>query len=95
MLANTRGRRNSAIWIGTNDLSPAGFFTDNRPDLTILDYVDCVYEQLDALHKAGARNFVLLNVAPLNRAPEFALPQDGGALDTEYWEEESQWSANV
>ncbi|KAJ0114618.1 acetyl esterase [Diaporthe amygdali] len=84
-----------AIWIGTNDLGPAAFFTDNRVSLTILDYIDCVYEQLDALHEAGARNFVLLNLAPLNFAPMYALPENGGTINTTFWKDEETYNANV
>lgn len=86
---------NSAIWIGTNDLGPSSFFTDNRLDLTLLDYIDCVYEQLDALHEVGARNFVLLNLAPLNYAPMYALPENGGTLNTSFWKDEGAYNANV
>lgn len=85
----------SAIWIGTNDLGPAAFFTDNRLNLSILDYVNCVYEQLDVLYGIGARNFVLMNIAPLNFAPMYALPQNGGAIDTHYWLNEDQYTTNV
>lgn len=85
----------SAIWIGTNDLGPAAFFTDNRPNLTIIDYLDCVYEQLDVLYETGARNFIVLNIAPLNYAPEFALPEDGGVINTQYWLKEDQYSTNA
>ena len=86
---------NSAIWIGTNDLGPSAFFTDSRLNLTIVDYVDCVYQQLDILYATGARNFVLLNIAPLNYAPMYALPQNGGTIDTEYWEDEDTYNTNA
>lgn len=85
----------SAIWIGTNDIGPASFFTDNRVDLTLLDYIDCVYEQLDALHEVGARNFVLLNLAPLNYAPMYALPENGGTINTTFWKDEGAYNANA
>lgn len=84
-----------AIWIGTNDLGPASFFTDNRPSLSLLDYVECVYAQLDALHDAGARNFVLLNLAPLNYAPMYALPENGGTINTNFWKDEAAYNSNV
>ncbi|KUI68634.1 hypothetical protein VM1G_03676 [Cytospora mali] len=84
-----------AIWIGTNDLGPSAFFTDNRPTLTILDYVDCVYEQFDILYEAGARNFMLLNLAPLNYAPMYALPENGGTLGSPFWKDEANYNTNV
>ncbi|KAL1860513.1 hypothetical protein Daus18300_009145 [Diaporthe australafricana] len=84
-----------AIWIGTNDLGPSAFFTDNRLSLILVDYIDCVYAQLDTLHEAGARNFVLLNLAPLNYAPMYALPENGGTINTTFWKEEGTYNSNV
>lgn len=60
-----------------------------------MDYIDCVYAQLDTLHEIGARNFVLLNIAPLNHAPEFALPEDGGVIGSQYWRNEANYSTNA
>lgn len=54
-----------------------------------------MYNQLDSLYAVGARNFVLLNLAPLNHAPEFALPEYGGTINTQYWANEDQYSTNV
>lgn len=95
MIAKWTIRITSAIWIGTNDLGPAAFFTDSRLNLTILDYIDCVYEQLDTLHEAGARNFVLLNLAPLNYAPMYALPENGGTVGSHFWEDEANYNTNA
>lgn len=47
------------------------------------------------LYGIGARNFVLLNIAPLNFAPMYALPQNGGTIDTQYWLNEDQYTSNV
>lgn len=60
-----------------------------------MDYVDCVYEQLDILYENGARNFVLLNIAPLNYAPMYALPENGGTIDSEYWKDEDTYNTNA
>lgn len=60
-----------------------------------MDYIDCVYEQLDSLHEAGARNFVLLNLAPLNYAPMYALPENGGTINTTFWKDEGAYNANA
>lgn len=60
-----------------------------------MDYIDCVYEQLDTLYKEDARNFILLNIAPLNYAPMYALPEYGGTVDSHYWEDEANYSANA
>lgn len=76
-------------------MGPAAFFTDSRLNLTISDYVDCVYEQLDTLYEAGARNFVLLNIAPLNYAPMYALPENGGTIGSNFWKDESTYNTNA
>lgn len=54
-----------------------------------------MYSQLDTLHEAGARNFVLLNIAPLNYAPMYALPENGGTLDSHFWTDEDEYNTNV
>lgn len=85
-----------AIWIGTNDLGNRAFFTDLEPrGLTITDYIDCVYEQLDRLHAIGARNFVLMNIAPLNLSPQYALPENSGVASSVFWTDKSQYNANI
>lgn len=60
-----------------------------------MDYVECVYERLDSLYDIGARNFVLLNIAPLNYAPMYALPENGGTIDTQYWLDEDKYATNA
>lgn len=75
-----------AIWIGTNDLGVGAFITDSQaPDLTTMDYVECVYSAFDALYAVGARRFVLMNVIPLNLVPLYALPNKGGSPVDRYW----------
>ncbi|KAF2864505.1 carbohydrate esterase family 16 protein [Piedraia hortae CBS 480.64] len=69
-----------AIWIGTNDL---GVFVRGQND-KVGQYIDCVYDQVKRLYDSGARYFVILNVSPLDRAPEYAAPpNDVGA--NQYW----------
>lgn len=66
-----------SIWIGTNDLG--SFVTDiQEPGKTIVDYLDCVYASLQKLYDQGGRYFVIQNIAPLNLAPMYALPEVGG-----------------
>ncbi|KAK5133805.1 hypothetical protein LTR08_007235 [Meristemomyces frigidus] len=74
-----------AIWIGTNDLGYSAFIQDEQVAGTNLTtYIDCVYAQLARLYAAGGRNFVLMNVAPLNLAPIYeAEPFSAG--DNQYW----------
>lgn len=66
-----------SIWIGTNDLG--SFVSDVQiPGVTVVDYLDCVYAQLQTLYDQGGRYFVVQNIAPLNLAPMYALPEVGG-----------------
>ncbi|PWY92183.1 hypothetical protein BO70DRAFT_305454, partial [Aspergillus heteromorphus CBS 117.55] len=85
-----------AIWIGTNDLGPSGFLTEVEPaGMPMTYFTDCVYAQLDRLYAIGARTFVLMNIAPLNLAPEYALPRNGGWAEGEYWTTKSQYDPNI
>ena len=75
-----------AIWIGTNDLGNDAFMTDSQiKGKTVLDYIDCVYQAIDKLYRYGGRNFVLMNVSPLNLLPQYALPEKGGRTATPFW----------
>lgn len=75
-----------AIWIGTNDLGNNAFLTDSQVQgKTLKDYVDCVYSNIDTLYKNGARNFVLLNLAPLQLLPQYATPANGGLTATKFF----------
>ncbi|KAF2145232.1 carbohydrate esterase family 16 protein [Aplosporella prunicola CBS 121167] len=68
-----------SLWIGTNDIGSNAFLTDSQPaGLTLSDYLDCVYAQLDRLYAAGARFFVLMNLVPLQLSPLYALEANGG-----------------
>ncbi|PYH95902.1 GDSL Lipase/Acylhydrolase family protein [Aspergillus ellipticus CBS 707.79] len=85
-----------AIWIGTNDLGPNGFLTEAEPaGMPLTYFTDCVYTQLDRLYAVGARTFVLMNIAPLNLAPEYATPQNGGLPVGEYWTDKSSYDPNI
>ncbi|KAF2469692.1 uncharacterized protein BDR25DRAFT_47192 [Lindgomyces ingoldianus] len=75
-----------AIWIGTNDLGNNAFLTDSQvPGKTLVDYVDCVYTTIDKLYKNGGRYFVLMNLAPLQLLPQYAVPSNGGLAATQYY----------
>ena len=77
-----------AIWIGTNDVGNNAFLTDSQlPGKTLSDYVDCVYSTIDGLYANGARYFVLLNLAPLNLVPQYALPSQGGLNSSQFFPE--------
>ncbi|KAG6019836.1 hypothetical protein E4U41_003062 [Claviceps citrina] len=75
-----------AVWIGTNDVGIDGILgRRNKPDTTLTTFVDCVWDVLDHVYRSGGRHFVLLNQAPLERAPMYATPGDGGTGNHEYW----------
>ncbi|KAK3353598.1 hypothetical protein B0T25DRAFT_217399 [Lasiosphaeria hispida] len=75
-----------ALWIGTNDLGFDAFLSDSQaPGTTITDFVGCVWSVFDSIYKTGGRRFVLLNEAPLERSPLYALPQNGGTYDSQFW----------
>ncbi|KAL4932959.1 SGNH/GDSL hydrolase family protein [Aspergillus undulatus] len=68
-----------AIWIGTNDVGNAAFLTDSQVEgKTIPDYIECVFKALDGVYANGGRYFVILNLAPLQLAPQYATPENGG-----------------
>lgn len=83
-----RGSGNTiyALWIGTNDLGIDGILGDaQKPGTTISTFVDCIWDVFDGIYKAGGRHFVLLNQAPLERAPMYATPGEGGMGNHQYW----------
>lgn len=70
-----------AMWIGTNDLGEGGFLQDRQVQgKTIVDYLDCVYRQIDSIHAnpINGRYLVLMNMAPLQNAPMYQLPEISG-----------------
>ncbi|GIJ81601.1 hypothetical protein Asppvi_000100 [Aspergillus pseudoviridinutans] len=85
-----------AIWIGTNDIGYGGFLTEVQPAGMPLTYLtDCVYAQLDRLYATGARVFVLMNMAPLDLTPLYALPQNGGLVNAQYWSAKAAYDSNI
>ncbi|KAF4153949.1 hypothetical protein CNMCM6936_001785 [Aspergillus lentulus] len=75
-----------SIWIGTNDLGNYAFITDSQvKNKTIPDYINCVYTALDQVYANGGRYFVLMNLAPLQLAPLYATPENGGVGANQYW----------
>ncbi|KAL5336534.1 GDSL lipase/esterase [Aspergillus crustosus] len=72
-----------SIWIGTNDLGNGAFLTDSQVNnATIPDYINCVYTVLDKVYDNGGRYFVIMNLAPLQLAPQYATPENGGVAAT-------------
>jgi len=86
-----------AMWIGTNDLGVHCFFDDSQLGadsysgqsdvITIRNYTELTFVVFDQLFAAGARKFVLMNLAPLQLSPLYGIPKPlGGAVgDNEYW----------
>jgi phospholipase/lecithinase/hemolysin len=82
-----------ALWIGTNDLGFGAFLSDSQaPGTTISSFVDCVWEVFDSIYATGGRHFVLLNEAPLERAPMYAAPTNGGSFDNQYWQNKTSYN---
>ncbi|KAF1976162.1 SGNH hydrolase [Bimuria novae-zelandiae CBS 107.79] len=77
-----------AVWIGTNDVGNDAFLTDSQVvGKTLSDYVDCVYDVIDGLYTNGGRYFVLMNLAPLNLFPQYAIPSQGGLKSTQFFKD--------
>lgn len=83
-----------SVWIGTNDLGFGAFLSDSQaPGTTITDYVNCVWSVFDAIYKTGGRRFVLMNNVPLELAPLYAEPRNGGTLDSQFWGNKTLYNA--
>jgi phospholipase/lecithinase/hemolysin len=68
-----------AIWIGVNDIGNS-YYKDGTDELNTKIFA--VYSGLvDKIYAAGGRNFVLLNVPPLDRTP-LIVPQGDWAVTT-------------
>jgi hypothetical protein len=85
------------IWIGTNDLGVGAILTDSQVNGTnIVNYTDCVFSQMQAIYDQGGRYFVLMNIAPLNLAPLYGLPDAGGVgNETRFWPDKPSNLTNV
>ncbi|KAJ9629894.1 hypothetical protein H2203_002278 [Taxawa tesnikishii (nom. ined.)] len=82
-----------AIWIGTNDLGNYAFITDSQvPGTNLTSYVDCVYDQISRVYANGGRYFVIMNIAPLELAPQYSPPSKGGLNATQYWPDKTNSS---
>ncbi|TLD36471.1 carbohydrate esterase family 16 protein [Venturia nashicola] len=82
------------IWIGTNDLGNDAFLTDSQvKGKQITDYIDCVYASLQKIYAAGGRWFILMNVIPSNIIPQYALPSNGGAIATSFFQDKAKFNS--
>lgn len=75
-----------AIWLGGNDLGVGGFLNDAEiSGKTIPEFVECIYQAFDKIYQNGGRYFVLMNSSPMQLAPLFATPENGGVGSDHYW----------
>ena len=75
-----------AIFDGTNDVGNYAYLTDSQvPGNTLTSYTDCIYSQLDKLYASGGRFFVLINLFPLDLAPQYANLSAGGVTADKFW----------
>jgi phospholipase/lecithinase/hemolysin len=58
-----------AIWIGINDVGNSYWFEDARLNALYEDIFEVYAGLLDELYGFGARNFVFINVPPVDRSP--------------------------
>lgn len=65
------------IWIGTNDIGGDAIIS-GLPNVGLTNYTSCVIDLMADLYGYGARNFALLNLAPLEHAPLYAPDNEGG-----------------
>ncbi|KAL4872622.1 hypothetical protein BDV12DRAFT_182959 [Aspergillus spectabilis] len=73
------------------------FFKDNVYPATqpANQPLDCIYAQLDRLHETGARAFVLLKLAPLEFSPLYAIPENSGLLNSQFWKDKATYDSNI
>ncbi|KIV95946.1 hypothetical protein PV10_03537 [Exophiala mesophila] len=85
-----------SIWIGHNDLGNNGFLEAKQtPGHTVTDYINCVYESLDALYKLGGRFFVIGSLLPLELTPLYANETLNGLESPDLWPEKSELDSTV
>lgn len=81
------------VWIGTNDFGNGAFLTDQQqPGKTITDYIDCLWSVYDRIYASGGRRFVLLNLSPLEKLPQYDASQ---GLDTTYFDDHTQYNMTM
>lgn len=68
------------IWIGTNDIG-AEEIISGLPNVGLTNYTNCVFNTMTELYEYGARNFALLNLPPLERAPLYSPPPPGQPVE--------------
>ncbi|KAJ4111500.1 hypothetical protein NW768_011854 [Fusarium equiseti] len=81
-----------AIWMGINDVMKGDLY--NKPET--LDKIFKTYSgEIAALYKAGARNFLLLTLPPLERAPRVTKKSDSATRIPRIAKAVSEWNSRV
>ncbi|THH20678.1 hypothetical protein EW146_g716 [Bondarzewia mesenterica] len=75
-------------WVGINDCA---FLSSSEPSL-VKDVIEDLFSLQEKLYEAGARNFLYINVPPINRSP--AVPATKSA-DPKHSEPYKMWNYNL
>jgi len=82
-----------SIWIGTNDLGVGALLQDTQLVATnITTFTDCIFQTFDSLYSAGGRYFILMNTAPLQLSPLYAVPSAGGVGNNQYFKNKDSYN---
>ncbi|EJD37646.1 hypothetical protein AURDEDRAFT_199613 [Auricularia subglabra TFB-10046 SS5] len=82
-----------ALWIGTNDVGvEGGLITGDAPQgVTIVNVTECAVKWVAVMHGLGARNFIFMNMIPLQLTPLYSVDSHPSL----YWHFErntTEWS---
>ncbi|KAI0514959.1 hypothetical protein F5B22DRAFT_609171 [Xylaria bambusicola] len=70
-----------AVWIGINDIGNSYYKGTDETDILNTQIFDVISDLIDQIYEAGGRNYVLINVPPLDRTP-LIVPQGDWAVST-------------
>ncbi|KAJ3562508.1 hypothetical protein NPX13_g8544 [Xylaria arbuscula] len=70
-----------AVWIGINDIGNSYYNGADSTDVLDAQIFDVMSDLMDQIYNAGGRNYVLINVPPLDRTP-LIVPQGDWAVET-------------
>lgn len=86
-----------ALWIGTNDLGANALLTHEQlHGVSLTNVTSCMYDVLSELRSLGAKNFAILNVAPLQLFPLYQDARKGGIVgDNRFWAGKGTQGANT
>ncbi|KAK5626307.1 hypothetical protein RRF57_002022 [Xylaria bambusicola] len=70
-----------AVWIGINDIGNSYYKGADETKVLNAQIFDAISDLIDQIYEAGGRNYVLINVPPLERTP-LIVPQGDWAVST-------------